>query len=191
MERLRREGVRRLVAVLLVALLIGCQADRAGPTGPAEQRHRSGTLDTPWASLSQAQRNAAVISRGLAQLGQVTGQSCKEWVRTVVRDASDGAVIVPATRPNGWQWYGSPHVRLVAQNVCPASLQPGHIVQLVRPSGLPHTAIVHSFGPWGMRWLDANWVNYNSPVGTVALHVVTWPQFYSLAASYSLYEITG
>lgn len=148
-------------------------------------------LDTWWSGLSQVQRNQLIVSRGAQQLGQVSGQTCKEWVRTVVSDASAGAVLLPPTRPNGWQWYGNVHVRLVAQNACPANLQSGHIVQMRLRSGLPHTAIIHSCGSWGMTWLDANWVNYNNPVGQVALHSITWPQFYQQAVNFSFYEIIG
>lgn len=148
-------------------------------------------LDTWWNSLSQAQRNQLIVSRGLQQLGQVTGQNCKEWVRTVVNNASVGAVLLPSTRPNGWQWYGNVHVRLVAQNACPANLQSGQIVQMRLTSGLPHTAIIYSCSSWGMTWLDANWVNYNNPVGQVALHSLSWSQFYAQATNFSFYEIIG
>jgi hypothetical protein len=149
------------------------------------------SLDTWWSSLIQTQRNQAVVSNASQRVGQVSGQQCKEWARTVVSDASQGSVLLPPNQSNGWQWYSSAHVRLVAQNVCPSNLQPGHILQMVQASGLPHTAIVQSVGYTGMVWLDANWVHYNNPVGTVASHAITWSQFYQIASRYSFYEIIG
>lgn len=190
-----REGKRSalwlwLVGAIVLAAGIGCYE---GTTDPSEVDRDGdvGSLDTWWSSRTQAQRNQAIVDRGLQQLGQVTGQQCKEWVRTVVQSASQGAVLLPPNRSNGWQWHTHPKVRLVAQNVCPANLQPGHVVQLRQSSGLPHTAIVRTVGYNGMTWVDANWVNYNNPPGTVASHAISWSTFYAIAAQYSFYEITG
>lgn len=177
------------LSALAVALLVGCREGSTDPPQPTRSQGES--LDTWWSSRTQAQRNQAIVDRALQQLGQVTGLQCKEWVRVVVSDASQGEVTIPPNRTNGWQWHSHPRVRLVAQNVCPANLQPGHILQVRQTSGLPHTAIVRSVGYDGMVWVDANWVNYNSPAGTVASHAVSWATFYRIASQYSFYEITG
>ena len=179
------------MAVLIVTGCYESLSDLESSEPQESGRSSRESLDTWWSSLSQVQRNQAIITRGLQQIGQVTGQQCKEWARTVVLGASQGNVVLPPTRANGWQWYSNSHVRLVAQNVCPANLLPGHIVQLRQGNGLPHTAMVYAISQTGMTWLDANWVNYNNPVGTVALHVVTWTQFYQMTNRYSFYEIIG
>ncbi len=190
-ERSRRRKLWPwIVGVVILAAAVGCYESLTDPPDPV--RSEVGTsLDTWWSSRTQTQRNQAIVGRALQQLGQVTGLQCKEWVRVVVQDASQGDVLLPPNRTNGWQWHAHPKVRLVAQNVCPANLQPGHIVQLRQSSGLPHTAIVRAVGYDGMTWVDANWVSYNNPPGTVASHAISWTTFYAIASQYSFYEITG
>jgi hypothetical protein len=177
--------------ILLALIVAGCYESLSDLESGSGNRSSPYSLDTWWSSLTQQQRNQAVVSRAVQQVGQVTGQQCKEWVRSVVSGASSGSVLLPPNQSNGWQWHTSAHVRLLGHNVCPANLAPGHVVQMVQASGLPHTAIVQSVGYSGMTWLDANWVNYNHPVGTVASHAITWAQFYGFAAHYSFYEIIG
>lgn len=190
MDKLKRWSWRAAaLAVAAIVIAVGCYESTTGP--PEEPRDGASSLDTWWSSRTQAQRNQAIVSRALQQLGQVTGLQCKEWVRVVVSSASQGEVAIPPNSSNGWQWHSHPRVRLVAQNVCPANLQPGHIVQLRQTNGLPHTAIVRTVGYAGMTWVDANWVNFNSPAGTVASHAVSWSTFYRIASQYSFYEITG
>ena len=186
----RRIQWRWIVVALILIAAVGCYESLDDVSEPSRSSGSS-SLDTWWSNRSQVQRNAAIVARGLQQLGQVTGQQCKEWVRTVVYSASQNDVLLPPNQSNGWQWHSHPKVRLVAQNVCPANLQPGHIVQLRQANGMSHTAIVRTVSQAGMTWLDANWVNYNNPAGTVASHAISWASFYSLASQYSFYEITG
>ena len=186
----RRIQWRWIVVALILIAAVGCYESLDDASEPSRS-NGSTSLDTWWSNRTQVQRNAPIVARGLQQLGQVTGQQCKEWVRTVVYSASQNDVLLPPNQSNGWQWHSHPKVRLVAQNVCPANLQPGHIVQLRQANGMSHTAIVRTVSQAGMTWLDANWVNYNNPAGTVASHAISWASFYSLASQYSFYEITG
>lgn len=188
------------LSVLILVMLWSCSSSETSESLPTMTPNQSETsprdrvndqLDTWWSDLSQTERNQCIVESGYDQLGQVTGLQCKEWVRAVVAGASQNIVLLPPTRPNNWQWNTNLHVRLLVQNACPANLCPGHIVQMSLASGLPHTAIVYACGQWGMTWLDANWVNYNNPVGTVATHTITWTQFYRQARNFSFYEIIG
>ena len=128
-----------------------------------------------WHSYSQSQRNQLIVNRAYAQNGQFTGQSCKEWVRTVVYSASGQAVWLPSTVPNNYQWYPSSDVYTVPY--CPSiySAGPGAVIQMVSTSGTPHTAIVTSTTGSGMNWIDCNW-NRDMRVTT---HYISYSQFAS------------
>ena len=146
---------------------------------------------TGWHGLSQSQRDNRIKMRALAELGHSTGLQCKEWVREVVDDASSGEVIIPATRPNNYQWYNHPYIQSYSQGCPPPGVAPGRIIQMVwhnqsNNNVSPHTAIVYSTTSSGMTWIDCNWQGD----GVVRMHYVSYTNFQACVGSeYTLYKI--
>lgn len=116
-----------------------------------------------WHGLSQSQRDSRILIEARTYSpGTRTNLSCKEWVRKVVRDASQNVVTIPSTRSNNYQWESSNDVYGYRATSCPpAGIDPGRIIQMVwrnRSNGResPHTAIISSVTSTGMYWLDSN-----------------------------------
>ena len=143
-----------------------------------------------WHGLSQSQRNSRIINRADNDIGDYTGQSCKEWVRDVVEDASDGLVTIPSTRSNNYQWYSHPYVAPCLHPFPINWVQPGQIIQMrwTNNNGTttPHTAIVLSKTSSSMTWLDCNWQGDE----VVRTHSMTFNYFNNHVGSYyTVYEI--
>lgn len=142
-----------------------------------------------WRSMSQSARNQAILSRAYSQNGQYTGLSCKEWVRSVVFNASQTVVWLPSTSPNNYQWYYQSDIYAVP--ACPAplsSIGPGAIIQM-RWNNTLHTAIVTGRDSNGMQWIDCNW-GQPTENRTVRIHYVTNQQFMSATQGfYSVYYV--
>jgi len=160
------------------------------------------TVTPTWQSMSQQQRNQAIINAGLnghtysqgtaSQSLYYSGLQCKPWVTSVVSTASSGAVSLPATASDGYQWNSSPHVMTMSSNL--QALQPGWILQLEESASFiarnksatgPHTAIVLSVSPTGIYLLDSNWVATN----TVGVHFMTWADLKNDFVYYTVYQI--
>lgn len=143
-----------------------------------------------WHGLSQSSRDNKILSAALSHVGENTGLQCKEWVRDVVKEASQNTVTIPATKPNKYQWYSHPYVYGIPQ---PSPVQwatPGSIIQMkwTAPNGTvtPHTAVVKSHTSSGVYWVDCNW-DYDT---TVKVHFVSYTSFANaVGSSYTIYFI--
>lgn len=143
-----------------------------------------------WHGLSQSQRNSRIINRAMGDLGDDMNMQCKEWVRLVVREASDGEVVIPSTRSNNYQWYSHPYVQAMLMPYPINAVQPGQIIQMRWTNNgntVPHTAIVLSRTSSGMTWIDCNWLNNDE---TVRTHYMTYNYFNThVGYNYTVYEI--
>lgn len=140
-----------------------------------------------WHGLSQIQRNGLIRSRAYQNNGQYTGQTCKEWVRTVVYSASGSVVWVPSNQPypNEWKWYSGAGVGVRWTSI--QNVRPGEIVQMVLSNGTPHTAIVWSVDACGVTFIDCNWYNDKR----VYIHWMSFYDFQTIFGTrYSVYYIT-
>jgi hypothetical protein len=155
------------------------------------------TVTPSWQSMTQQQRNQAIINAGLnghsvsgvppIALYNI-GLECKPWVQWVVSNASNNWVSLPATAPDNYQWHPGAHVVQMSSTL--PSLQPGWILQLQRANNAgPHTAIVLSASTAGIYLFDSNWVDWPQIQNEVGIHFMTWPQFNSAFTQYSVYEI--
>jgi hypothetical protein len=165
---------RKMVLSKFSSLVVAVIAFIMGAVAPAQAQ---------WHNWSQSQRDSAILSRALSQYGVNTGVECKEWVQNLVYGASAGAVWIPQTQPNQYQWYPSAYTYAVPY--CPSiySAGPGSIIQMKWNSTL-HTAIVYSTTGSGMWWIDCNWGHDKR----VTIHYVSYSQFMS-ATSNSFYTV--
>ncbi len=143
-----------------------------------------------WHGLSQSSRDSIILSKALSHVGENTGLQCKEWVRDVVKEASQNSVTIPATKPNKYQWYSHPYVYGIPQPSPVTWATPGSIIQMkwVAPNGnvTPHTAIVKSHTSSGMNWIDCNWDSDTK----VKVHFVSYSSFANaVGSSYTIYFI--
>lgn len=145
----------------------------------------------PWNTLTQAQRNQAIINAGMPQVGQNTGLTCKEWVRAVVQSASAAAGgptrTIPSTQtsPNDYMWVYDQYVVGFSPNIQTVDL--GVILQLKQFNGTPHTAIVSARDGSGVTLLDCNWAT--QPDYIVRNHFMSFTTFAAKFANYSGYLI--
>jgi len=135
-----------------------------------------------WTSLTQTQRNQAIINAGYTQLG-TNGGSCKDWIRSVVQNASNAAGgpqrNIPSTQasPNDYMWNSDPYA--IGQSTTMKIAALGWIIQMrlkqsSNPSlHIPHTAILYSRDSNGFTFLDSNWQNDN----VVRLHYMKFVDF--------------
>src|SRR2546423_1136356 len=65
---------------------------------------------TWWHGLTQSSRNQCIVTAAIAENGMVTGETCKNWARRIVRQASQNEVTIPATAASNYQWLPSPDV---------------------------------------------------------------------------------
>lgn len=166
---------------------------------------------TSWHSMTQSQRNEAIISRAIQDNGKNTGMQCKVWVQNVVYSASSaysalgGPVSLPQNQPdpNMYKWYPGQYVFCVTQNMCVPieNAQRGWIVQMyfkTLSNGhiSPHTMIIEKMYPTSMDVIDCNF----TPSGgtTVNRRNMTFQYFYDHSSdfygntyrySYNLYYI--
>ena len=135
-----------------------------------------------WTSLTQAQRNQAIINSGLSLLGS-SGLNCKDFARIAVQNASITAGgpqrNIPSTQPDPYDfmWYSDPYA--IGQSTTMQLAPLGWIIQMrLRSTSqpyyvIPHTAILYSRDANGFTFLDSNWFNDN----TVRLHYMTYTEF--------------
>lgn len=135
-----------------------------------------------WTSLTQAQRNQAIINAGVALLG-TSGYNCKEWVRLVVQNASNASSgpqrNIPSTKadPNDYMWNSDPYA--IGQSTTMQLAPLGWIIQMRLKSAsapyyvIPHTAIVYSKEGDGFTFLYSNWLNDNK----VRTHHMSFNEF--------------
>jgi hypothetical protein len=142
-----------------------------------------------WHAWPQWQRYGATVNMALCQNGFKTGMPAKTWVKFVVYAASSGAMTLPETKPNMFEWYPNPYVFRFPTLYPPSSWQPGQIIQM-KWGHRPHTAIFicnyTSKEKNGMYWIDCNWGH----TGTVEYRFVSYADFArKVGAHYSVYEV--
>lgn len=142
-----------------------------------------------WHDWTQQQRNQAIVNRAYDDNNAWVGESCKEWVRTVVYDASSGAVTIPSTHPDLYYWYS--HAYVVGRSGLIQYAQPGEIVQMKLTSGYPHTAIVVSVSAYGVTFIESNWDATPEDETDAYVHTryVTFADFYNQVDNYSIMYI--
>lgn len=158
--------------------------------------------DTPWNStywwhtMTQSQRNAAIVNRANQYLNQWVGLSCKEWVRKVVYEASGNHVTVPPTSPapNDYMWQSDPSGQVVGMSMPIENVSVGHIIQMRLSSGWPHTAIVTAKTSTSVTFIESNWDSTpgDNSDAYVRTRTLTFSQFYSKlqsSGSFSVYFI--
>ena len=140
-----------------------------------------------WHDWSQSTRNQAIVDRTYQDNTHNVGQNCKEWARTVVYSASGGAVTIPSTQPNLYQWYSDSNV--VGRSGLIQYALPGEIVQMKLASGTEHTAIVLAVSSGqGVTFIESNWYNQSYP-NYVFTRYVSFADFYNQVNSYTIYYI--
>lgn len=146
-----------------------------------------------WSSMSQAERNMAILYRADRDNGKFVNLNCKEWVRRVVLDASGGLVYLPQTLPNESGWYFASSRFLVGMCGGIRSVNQGWIVQMNwrRTDGviIPHTLIIAGRSPSGINVIECNWCMNNCM--TVAYRWISFTDFEARAVLYSCYYVTG
>ena len=129
-----------------------------------------GSGSNDWHDMSQSERNDAILDRADDDLSDEVGESCKEWVRTVIEDASNGHVIIPPNNNSGDSWELDEHVFGFCTSILNA--KPGEIVQMrwkdnpdVPEDFNIHTAIVYSVSGSGVRFIESNYDTTPGPEG--------------------------
>lgn len=139
-----------------------------------------------WTSLTQAQRNQALIDYGLPLVGTHGGQ-CKVFVRNVVKGASSAAGgpqrNIPSTQPppNNYMWDYDPvnFPYVVGLSAPIQNVQLGWILQLRMFSGTPHTFIVSDKNNNGVWMLDSNWSSPGDEMDAITLWTSIPSKMYS------------
>lgn len=147
-----------------------------------------------WTSMTQTQRNQALVSYGLPLVGS-WGAQCKEFARTVVKGASQAAGgpqrDIPPTQspPNDYMWVNDPtnYPYVIGMSAPIQNVSIGWILQLRMFSGIPHTFIVSGKDAGGVWMLDSNWSSNNDEI--VRNHYKTFTDFTNTFQSWSCYYI--
>lgn len=198
-HRSARSKILTAVIIVIIVALAGC-----GPPPEYEEEPEGSIAVTSadaawWRGLTQAERNQVILDRAARDTDRYVNQECKEWVRTVVLDASRGSVNVPPTCPTATGWYWCSGAGTVGLSVNIRNVQPGWIVQMRRrhASGTygPHTAIVVGRSSYGVAWIDSNFYESTQP-RVVKVHYESFADFDRATCVngwcyYSVYYIGG
>ncbi|MFH1187935.1 MAG: hypothetical protein V1688_03700, partial [bacterium] len=118
-----------------------------------------------WHEWSQRARNEAILNAAYKDInktlyktvnGKKVGVSCKVWVQDVVKNASNGAAVVPATTDTFPYYYWKPSKDVLSRSGRIESAVSGEIVQMYTTYGL-HTAIVWEISKSGVTFIECNW----------------------------------
>ncbi len=102
-----------------------------------------GKAPQSWTKLSQSKKNLRIVSAALAEVGKLSKLSCKEWVRKVVRNASDSHIEIKPNDTNNlhaWLADDTGHISVVGSSI--ENSKAGHLVQMILKSGWEHTAVI-------------------------------------------------
>ncbi|MFH1565061.1 MAG: hypothetical protein ABIC82_04405 [bacterium] len=136
-----------------------------------------------WHEWSQRARNEAILNAAYKDInktlyktvnGKKVGVSCKVWVQDVVKNASNGAAVVPATTDTFPYYYWKPSKDVLSRSGRIESAVSGEIVQMYTTYGL-HTAIVYDISKSGVTFIECNW---GTPGNTVKKRPVDFTTFY-------------
>jgi hypothetical protein len=166
----------RSIAVIFACLAVTQCSKSTSPTAPgdlpASQQVPGPTSSANGTSPAQTFTALAVVSPGrliVQQAEKYVSSSipekcnCKEFARRVVKEASGGRVLLPATSSNNYEWsLPSFGVQLFA-TIKPSSPRPiygvdaGDIIQMVSTKSGIHTAIVKANMGSYMTFDEANY----------------------------------
>ncbi|MEY3784419.1 MAG: hypothetical protein RLZZ230_741 [Candidatus Parcubacteria bacterium] len=148
-----------------------------------------------WSTMSQAQKNIAILSYAMTFTNGTYGGQCKVWVNNVVKGVSGKTLPATAASPYDYKWLVSSNVikRTIAHSGLMAA---GDIVQMkLLSNGIPHTAIVigvYQGAPGEISFIDSNWFGYKGSdyVERVYVHTMTIPDFNKkVGTQFSVYNI--
>ena len=154
-------------------------------------------VDLEWHELTQTQRNRKIIDRAYEDSGVDVGESCKEWVRTVIKEASDGHVVIPSNNESGDGWEPLDN-HIITVDTCGSILnvRPGAIVQMqwagVSGDHNRHTAIVSSVSANGITFIESNFDDtpaVNDGPENVQPRYISVEDFNAQVESFSVYYI--
>ena len=140
-----------------------------------------------WASLTQAQRNQAIVNEANSWSDGTQGGQCKVWVQNVVWAASGATVWLP-TNADNCTWNYSVHV--VGRCALLGSVSAGEIIQMQLSSvngGGPHTFIITANNGSSITVKESNWCSGNCE--KVDTRTLTYQQFYDMVGCYSVYYV--
>lgn len=143
---------------------------------------------TPWAAMTQAQRNQAIVAEANSWTTGSHGGQCKVWVQNVVWAASGSTVWLPLNADN-CSWNYSGHV--VGRCGLIDGVSPGEIIQMQLSSAYgsgPHTLIVTANNGSSITIRESNWCKLNCElVGPP--RTLTYQEFYNMVGCYSIYYV--
>lgn len=193
-----------IFTLLLMLLVIGCGNDE-GDVEESMNETGASPVTGSWHALEQSERNHRILQGALDYYGDNVGLSCKEWVRDVIEEASNGDVIIPSNNGSGDGWQidpsGGGDVILSHQNSSPALLNttPGAIVQMQWKAGLYsndsnyniHTAIVLHVLSDGVIFVESNYDSTprNESDAIVSIRFQSEQDFAEKVQAYSVYYI--
>ncbi|MEA3463661.1 MAG: hypothetical protein U9R14_01105 [Patescibacteria group bacterium] len=137
-----------------------------------------------WHDLTQSQRNQAIVDEAESWTTGDYGSTCKEWARTVVKNASDDVVNISSNSGNCEWGY---HADIEEKNVDISSSWSGDLIQmqLTSTSG-PHTAVILSKHLYGLIIRESNW-NLDYKVNSA--RYITYDDFDDMVDCYTIYYI--
>lgn len=190
-----------IFAPLLMISVVGCGDDENETDATYETG--SSPLILSWHALEQSERNQKILREALDDYGENVGESCKEWVRDIIEQASDRHVVIEPNNESGDGWNPDPegHVICYRYNTSPAILNttPGDIVQMQWKAGLfssnpesnIHTAIVLSVFLNGVIFIESNYDNTPEDVSdaVVSIRFESEEEFQEKVQAFSVYSI--
>ena len=151
--------------MLLIFFVIGCGED--------SERGGAAIGSETWDTLSQHEKNQKILERAILDLDVDVRESCKEWIRTVIKDASNGQVVIRSNNESGDGWEEDPTGRVYGWGAAFNSstyiltATPGAIVQMQWKKGFGssdpdykmHTAIVLYVSNPYVVFIESNYDN--------------------------------
>lgn len=180
--------MEKLIFLLIMVLALnGCEKSNElviEELTPKENVLKSGD----WHTLTQTQRNQAIIARAYQDNGNYVGLNCKMWASAVVSSASSNCTTLPTTAasPNDWYWNAGQYVS--GRSGLMEYAVAGEIVQMKLTSGGPHTAIVYSVISTQLTFIESNWCS-PATCNIVNLRTITFATFYGQVSNYTIYKI--
>lgn len=147
-----------------------------------------------WHDLTQSARNKIIVNTAAEDLNINVQKSCKEWVRSVIYEATGGHFSIPPTSSALYTWQDDPTGQAVGMSIPIKNVVPGQIIQMLLKSGWEHTAIVYKKTSTTVTLIESNFDstpsnNYDAVVRTRTL---SFSQFYATlknSGAYSVYFI--
>lgn len=137
-----------------------------------------------WHDLTQTQRNQAIVSEASSWTTGDDGVNCKEWVRTVVKNASDDAVNIPSSI--SYCEWGS-HTYVQERNVDISSAWSGDLLQMeLTSTNGPHSAVIISKQLSGLIIRECN-LNLDGDVNDA--RYISYDDFDNMVNCYTIYYV--